>query len=151
MLTSPLIRFIGRKSGAHRINRRQRSRLGKGQDQGNPECGSLEQSGQDVRLGGVLPLIILRALLALPLGPRDKGPVRSVRSDCPDPACVLVTKKWRAGNVSLGLQGEKVGYQLATNTAILPGKGSWWCITNKNKWFPALLSQSPRCGRSSER
>lgn len=38
--------------------------LGKGQDQGNPECGSLEQSGQDVRLGGVLPLIILRVLLA---------------------------------------------------------------------------------------
>ena len=52
VLTSLLVRFIGRKSGAHRINRRQRNRLGKGaQDQGNPDRGSLEQSGQDVRLG----------------------------------------------------------------------------------------------------
>ena len=59
--------------------------------------------------GCTLPLIILGALLALPLGPKDKGPVRSIRSDCPDPACVLVTRRWRAGNVSLGLQDEKVG------------------------------------------
>lgn len=65
--------------------------------------------------GCMLPLIILGVLLALLLGPKDKGPVRSIRSDCPDPACVLVTRKWRAGNVSLGLQDEKVGSQQVTN------------------------------------
>ena len=108
--------------------------------------------------GCTLPLIILGALLALPLGPKNKGPVRSIRSDCPDPACVLVTRRWRAGNVSLGLQDEKVGSQQGTKAAGLPGKhplppdreGSWCCITNNGKWLSALLSQSLRCVRSSE-
>lgn len=161
VLTSLLVRFIGRKSGAHRINRRQRNRLGKGARPREPRQ-TMDLWSSLARMsdlaGCTLPLIILGALLALPLGPKDKGPVRSIRSDCPDPASVLVTRKWRAGNVSLGLQDEKVGSQQGTNAAVLPGKhplppdrkGSWCCITNNDKRLPALLSQSLRFVRSSE-
>ena len=89
VLTSPLIRFIGRKSGAHRINRRQRNRFGKGARPREPRAwvsGAVWPGCQTWwRVAPHYPP-------CLP-GRRDKGPVRSVRSDCPDPACVLVTRK----------------------------------------------------------
>lgn len=49
VLTPPPVRFIGRKPGAHRINRRQKERAWKSSRPREPSRGALEQPGQDVR------------------------------------------------------------------------------------------------------
>lgn len=113
MLTSPLVRFIGRKSGAHWINRRLKEQAWK-MARTSPDSGPLEQSDQDAGhhcCYGLLTKTNPNIPSALSPGSKDKAPVRSSWFDCQvtNYLCPGHQEMERRIMSSLGLREKKAG------------------------------------------